>query len=191
MGEPAMTRKDHFTYQDYSQWPEDERWELIHGEAYEMGAPTTTHQAWVGKVFYQLMQQLKGKACKPFLSPVDTFPLLGVGDDLNAADSVVQPDVLIACDRDQILEKGIVGPPAWCLEVLSPSTSFKDQTQKLSLFEEAGVREYWLFNPVNYHLLIYCLAANGRYGPPRILVDRQRVELTALPGVAVDFTENP
>lgn len=191
MGEPAMTLKDHFTYKEYATWPEDERWELIHGEAFEMSAPTTTHQAWVGELYRQAANILKGKPCKPFLSPVDTFPLLAKGDDLNKADSVVQPDVLITCDREQILEKGIVGPVAWCLEVLSPSTSFKDQTQKLALFEEAGIPEYWLFNPVNCHLHVYLLGPDRRYGPPRVYVDRQVVALTAVPGVELDFTAEP
>ena len=69
MGEPAMNLAQKYSYKDYRTWPEDERWELIHGgEAFAMSAPSTAHQDWVLEVAAQLKTQLRGKPCRSPMS---------------------------------------------------------------------------------------------------------------------------
>lgn len=72
---------------------------------------------------------------------------------------------MIVRDPEKIRDHGIVGAPDWILEILSDSTSYKDQTEKRNLYEEAGVPEYWILNPDTLDLLVYRLE-NGRYGAP-------------------------
>src|SRR6185369_11642893 len=71
MGEPAMNLERRYTYKDYLEWHQDERWELIHGEPFGMAAPSTAHQDWVLEVGSQLKSKLRGKPCKPYIAPVD------------------------------------------------------------------------------------------------------------------------
>jgi len=187
MGEPAMNLEQRYTYKEYKGWPEDERWELIHGEAFAMSAPTVAHQEWVGEIFYQLKTQLRGKPCKPLVAPIDLLPYLGVSDDFDKADTVVQPDVLVFCRSEQNREKVLVGAPALIVEIASPGTSFRDQTEKLKVYEESGVAEYLMLNPKTLHVMAYRLK-DGRYVKPEVWIDPAVVELTSLPGVRLDFT---
>lgn len=183
-----MDLKRRFLYKDYVEWPEDERWELIHGEPFGMAAPSTEHQDWVGEVFFQLKKQLMGKPCKPYVAPVDLLPYLKPGDALGSGDTVVQPDVMVVCHPEQDRQKAIVGAPQFILEVQSTNTSFRDQTQKLRLYEEVGVEEYFILNPVNLALWAYRLGPDRRYGKPEVWSGPAVVEMTSLPGVTLDLT---
>jgi Uma2 family endonuclease len=191
MGDPAMDLERRFQYKDYVEWPEDERWELIHGEPQGMSAPTTAHQDWAGEIFHQLKTQLKGKPCKPYIAPVDLLPFLKPGDALNSSDTVVQPDVFVIGNPDQNRGKVVVGAPAFVFEVQLETTSWRDQTQKLKLYEEVGVAEYLMFNPENRTLWASRLGPDGRYGQPQVWVGAVVVDLVSLPGVKLDFTTVP
>jgi len=49
----AIRKDRRYVYKDYLAWPEDERWEIIDGTAYNMSpAPTERHQRMVGNIFY-------------------------------------------------------------------------------------------------------------------------------------------
>jgi Uma2 family endonuclease len=128
-----------FSYADYLTWPEGERWELIDGETWDMTpAPTTVHQRLVGRLYHALETVLEGHPCVPFVAPVDVV----LSDE-----TVVQPDVLVVCDRSRIRTAGIFGAPDLIVEVLSPSTGLKDRRTKRHLYERHGVREYLLVEP--------------------------------------------
>ena len=81
------------------------------------------------------------------------------------ADTVVQPDLMVVCAPSQSREEGVFGAPEWILEILSSRTAWKDQTEKKQLYEEAGVKEYWILNPDTLDLIIYRRAGEG-FGPP-------------------------
>jgi Uma2 family endonuclease len=68
---------------------------------------------------------------------------------------MVEPDVIVVCDKDKIKDFGIYGAPDFVLEVLSKSTHNKDMTLKLSKYQAAGVLEYWIIDPYKEKLLIY------------------------------------
>lgn len=156
-----------FTYADYLQWPADERWELINGEAYAMApAPTISHQTLVLSIAKQIDEALDGAPCRTLIAPVDV--LLPASDEANDhASTVVQPDILVVCDPSKITERNVCGAPDWIIEILSPATARHDHLTKRALYERAGVREYWLVHPVDRVVTLYTLK-DGQYGGPEI-----------------------
>jgi hypothetical protein len=111
MGDPALEPDDHFTYRQYKTWPDEERWELIDGHAWSMSpAPRTRHQTLLGKLHLEFGTFLRGKPCKVFLAPFDVLiPKAEEPDD--DVDTVVQPDLVVFCDRSRITDKGSRGAP--------------------------------------------------------------------------------
>jgi Uma2 family endonuclease len=167
MGQPLRKPKPVFTYADYCAWPDDQRWELIDGEAYAMAAPSRAHQTVVGELFRQIANYLIGKPCQPFIAPFDVrLPNREEADDEVA--TVVQPDISVICDPDKLDDRGCRGAPDWVIEVLSPSTAARDQIEKLAVYERAGVREVWLVHPTDHVVIVYTLNADGSYGKPAI-----------------------
>ena len=185
MSDPAKKNKN-FSYRDYLTWPEDERWELIHGEAFAISpAPAFRHQKIVGSVFNQIYNQLKDKKCQPMVEPLDVR-LTEKLEKNKEKIHVVQPDVLVFCDPEKADDKGIVGAPDWILEVLSDSTAWKDTTIKLELYQQFGVREYWILNPETQLLLVYVLK-EGKFGLPTPYLGSVTVPVTIFPGVVIEI----
>jgi Uma2 family endonuclease len=179
-----LRKEDTYTYQDLLNWPGDERWELIDGHAYAMSpAPLFRHQKMVGSVHAQLFAQLQGKPCQVMVAPLDVR-LTESNLEGKSTTHVVQPDVLIFCDPSKADEKGLTGAPDWVLEVLSDHTAWKDQTQKLALYERFGVREYWILNPETHLLLVHVLH-QGKYKAPQTFLGPAAVSLTSFPELEV------
>lgn len=175
------------TYADYLTWPEDERTELIDGIAYvrEPPAPSRCHQELVGELYFQIRLALEGKPCRVYIAPFDVrLPESGEAD--MQIKTVVQPDVLVVCDRGKLDQRGMRGGPDWIAEVLSPSTARHDQVIKLPVYERAGVREAWFVNPADRTVIIHRLEA-GRYGRPLVLGLTGRTAISATPGVCIDW----
>lgn len=134
------------TYADYLQIAGDKRYELIQGQFWLLAGAGTLHQRAVGEIFLQLAMQLKGKPCRVFVAPFDVR--LAEANDANGFESnVVQPDVLITCDRGKETHTGLKGAPEVTIEVISPNGSGRDLVVKRRLYERVGVPEYWAFDP--------------------------------------------
>lgn len=148
--------KDKYTYADYRTWPEEFRCEIIDGIIYEMSpAPNWNHQFITGEIFGFIREFLKGKTCKPFIAPLDVrFMNISESADEEIY-TTVQPDIGVICDKNKITTSFCDGAPDLVVEVLSPSTGFRDQTEKLQLYEKHGVREYWVVNPEARYIMIY------------------------------------
>jgi Uma2 family endonuclease len=185
MGLPQRDR-EHHTYADYRQWPEDVRYELIAGLAYAMGpAPARRHQEVALEVARQIADALEGSPCRPYIAPFDVrLPQAGESDD--QVDTVVQPDISVICDKAKLDEHGCRGAPDWIVEVLSPATAGHDQIVKRALYERVGVREYWLVHPVDRVVSIYLLE-NGAYGKPAVQELDGTTAVTILPQVVIDW----
>ncbi len=137
---------------DYLALPEGTRIELIDGKFYEMAAPTTPHQDIAGGIYAEFYIHIKTNkgACKTYISPIDV--------QLDRDDkTMVQPDVVIVCNKDNITKPRIVGAPDLVVEVLSPSNSMMDMVIKLHKYNKAGVREYWIVSPEEKKTLVYRL----------------------------------
>jgi len=140
----STKKAEHFTYSDYLTWDDDKRWELIYGVPRMMAAPTYNHQRILGSIFAEIFHYLKGKKCEVFLAPCDVRLNHDTEDDI-----VVQPDLLIVCDPSKLDDiKSCKGAPDMIAEILSPSTGKHDRITKLKLYKDAGVREYWIIDPV-------------------------------------------
>lgn len=163
MGDPALTPKEHFTYRHYRTWPDTERWELIEGQAWSMSpAPIRDHQSLVLSLASAMRSFLKGKVCQVFISPFDVlFPESDEPDDEVA--TVVQPDIVVFCDKSKLTRAGARGAPDLVVEILSSSTSKKDLNEKFNLYEKHGVCEYWVVDPAARSVWVYRLRAEGRF----------------------------
>lgn len=139
-----------YTLDDYYALPDDVRAELIDGVIYDMTAPTSIHQIIGGYIHSKLLQHVleKGGECLPMISPLD------VQLDCDNK-TMVQPDVVIVCDRDKIIDRCVYGAPDFVIEVLSKSTKKKDSVIKLNKYLNAGVREYWMIDPVKKTVIVY------------------------------------
>jgi Uma2 family endonuclease len=184
----VLKRDTHYhTYADYLTWSGSYGDELINGVAYvrEPPAPSYLHQGIVGELYRQAANALEDKLCRVFVAPFDVrLPKSTEEDD--QVDTVVQPDVLIVSDLKKLDARGMRGAPDWIAEVLSPSTARHDRTLKLSAYERAGVREVWLIDPIDRTLTIYQLEA-GYYGRATLLELKGQTQLTAVPGVTIDW----
>lgn len=157
-----------YTYADYLQWPEGERWELIDGVAWDMSpAPRRSHQQILGLLFRLIADRTDDSPCETYVAPFDVrLPDHPEGGADEAVSTVVQPDISVFCDSARLDDRGALGAPTLVVEILSPSTSYKDQTDKLALYERHGVREYWIVNGDARWVMVYRLGADGRYGKP-------------------------
>lgn len=140
-------KKESYTFADCLTWPENERIELIDGEAVMMSPPSTVHQKISGELFRQLANFLEGKKCEVFSAPFGVRLFEKDGDSPENVDTMVEPDISVICDRDKLDRHGCKGAPDLIVEILSPSTQRRDRLIKLELYQRAGVREYWLVSP--------------------------------------------
>ena len=140
----APEGKRQYTYADYLKWKGPERYQVIYGEAFMMAAPSVAHQAILMELSYQFYDWLRGKPCRVFASPLDVrlFP-----EEDNSDDTVVQPDLLVVCDRTKFAKGSVNGSPDLAVEIVSPSTSKKEHFLKYGAYLEAGVQEYWVIYP--------------------------------------------
>ena len=188
MGLPVRKEDAHYTYRDYKAWPDDERWELIDGVAYAMSGPSRIHQSLSMELGVRFSLFLKGKPCRVFAAPFDVFfPRLNEQNE-DDVDTVVQPDLLVACDKTKIRENGIWGAPDLVVEILSPSTSRKDLREKYDLYQRSGVKEYWAFDPPGRWAQQYILGTDGRYAPEVVFVQTGTLVSAVLPGLEIDLS---
>jgi Uma2 family endonuclease len=154
-----------YTYEDYLTWTWDEMVEIIHGKIFKMSpAPGSNHQGISGNLFGELWQYFRGNKCKVYSAPFDVR-LPGPSKKKEDRDiiTVVQPDICVICDLSKIDERGCLGAPDWIIEILSKYTSSKDLREKFDVYEEAGVKEYWVVHPVEQTVLVFTLDKNGKY----------------------------
>ena len=145
-----IPQKRTYTSEDYWNLPEGQRAELIDGKLYAMAPPSFTHQ----KISFSLARKIaddidsKKGNCEVIPAPFAV--------NLDADDKTwLEPDISIICDKTKISEKGCKGAPDWVIEVISPSTQSRDYLKKLWLYQNAGVREYWIINPIMQNVQVY------------------------------------
>ncbi len=148
-----------YTIEDYYALPDDQRYELIDGKFYVMETPTIEHQFLIGSVYAQFLAFIRSKKgkCVPLVSPVDVKL-----DEDNK--TMVQPDVIVVCDRDKITERVVLGGPDFVMEVVSQASARRDYIKKASKYEAAGVREYWIVDPLSKRVITYVFEEDGSPG---------------------------
>ena len=144
-----------YSYADYLHWQFQERVELIKGFISKMSpAPSSSHQTVSNNLSGVFYENFKKKTCRVFNAPFDVrLPLKSEKKD----STVVQPDLCIVCDENKIDKKGCNGVPDLIVEIISPNNSKHDVDTKFKLYQEAGVKEYWLIELFEKLLLIFTL----------------------------------
>ncbi len=142
------------TLAEYEALPEDVRVELIEGEIFVMEAPSRTHQILLAEIWRVLRNYIQENAgdCQALLAPFDVLL-----DDNADKPTIVQPDVLVICDKDKLTERRCQGAPDLAVEITSPSGIQRDYVKKLNIYNDKGVREYWIVNPQSRVVEVYLL----------------------------------
>lgn len=152
----AYAQEKLYTIEDIYALPDGERAELIDGHIYAMTPPSPYHQEIIMGLSATIRQHIKdinGK-CKVYPAPLAVM--------LHADDKTwVEPDISVICDKNKITDKACEGAPDWIIEVTSPSTQSHDYLRKLLLYQNGGVREYWIVNPMMKNVQIYSFEDEG------------------------------
>lgn len=187
----AQKRSDRkWTYADYRAWPENERWELIDGVAYDMSpAPSREHQKLSRNLSLQIGGYLQGKRCEMYAAPFDVRLPDHAGQDDDGIGTVVQPDIVVVCDPAKLDDRGCKGAPDLVIEILSPATAEHDLKDKFHLYQRAGVKEYWIVNQTDRTVMVFKLTDAGEYGRPDMYASRDRIPAPLLGELKVDLAE--
>ena len=188
MGPVAQNLDQLYTYGDYVTWDDTERWELIGGIPYNMTpAPSRVHQRIAGNIYRKIADFLDNSPCEVYIAPFDVR--LPVADEPNnEITTVVQPDIVVICDESKLDEAGCKGAPDLIVEILSPSTARKDVKEKFNLYENRGVREYWIVDPEAKTIMVFHLDQTGSYGRPSVYAGEEKVPVSVLSGLELDLT---
>lgn len=178
-----------YSYADYLKWDFDVMVELIKGKIFKQAAaaPKRNHQRISLVVTNELYNFLKGKPCQVYEAPFDVR--LPVKSKRNEdIDTVVQPDICVICDPEKLDNAGCIGAPDLIVEILSPGNNRKELRNKYEVYEESGVREYWIIHPDEQTVLIYSLQ-EGKYQPSRLFTSGDIVESKCIKGFKLDLEE--
>lgn len=149
-----------YSYADYAMWRLKERIELFNGKIFKMSpAPNIEHQTISLKITNILFQTISSSSCQLFVAPFDVV-LLNKKKSTAEKEifTVLQPDLCIVCDLEKLKDgKKCVGAPDLVIEILSPGNSKKEMSIKYDLYEEAGVKEYWMVHPQDRSVQIFSL----------------------------------
>lgn len=174
--------KPNFSYAEYLQLPDDQRYEVLEGELVMTPAPGTDHQQILAKLTIQLGTFIEAHSLGQFyFAPVDV---------ILADQTVVQPDFLFVRQErlDIIQQRGLFGAPDLVVEILSPATAQRDLATKRQLYSKYGVQEYWIVDPATRSIAVLTQQGSG-------LDTWQRYEATAtlesplLPGLALNLAK--
>ena len=149
-----------YTYADYLMWNIKDRVEILKGKIFKMSPePTISHQGISFNLSGLFFMYFHNKPCKVFASPFDVVLKNKNGKE----DTVVQPDLCVVCDPEKLADgKRCQGAPDLIIEILSPGNSKKEMVNKYELYEEAGVREYWVVRP-DYKEITQFVLENNKY----------------------------
>lgn len=179
-------KKERYTFADCLTCGENERIEIINGEAFMMAPPSRVHQKISGEIFRQLANYLEGKRCEVYSAPFGVRLFEQAGDAPEDVDTMVEPDVSVVCDRSKLDEHGCKGAPDLVVEILSPSSLRHDQLVKLGLYQRAGVQEYWIVNPEDKTIRVMLLNS-GILQPHEVYTRDDIARVNVLEGCFIDL----
>jgi Uma2 family endonuclease len=175
-----------YTFLDYMSWQFKERVELIKGRILKMSpAPSSNHQSILLNLAKNFGVFFNEKNCRVFPAPFDVrlFPEKSGKDS-----TIVQPDISVVCNESQLDKKGCLGPPDLIIEIISPGNTGHDLHTKFDLYEEAGVKEYWIVDPLNKTVLVYTLI-NNTYIGLKPFTEGEQIICREFPELKVQVTE--
>jgi Uma2 family endonuclease len=178
-----------YTYADYLKWKFHEQLELIRGKIFKTSpAPTPVHQRISSNLNGIFYNYLKKNKCQVFPAPFDVRLPVGNRKRDEEITTVVQPDLCIVCDESKIDNKGCIGAPDLVIEILSPGNSKKEVKLKYELYEEAGVKEYWIVYPAEESIIVFILNENQKYNGAKVYAGDDTVYCKTILGLIADLT---
>ena len=181
-----LDKEGSYTYLDYLRFQFKERVELFRGKVVKMSpAPNRIHQTIMSNLGRELGNFFYKKSCQYFPSPFDVrlFPLKSGKDN-----TVVQPDACVVCDEKKLDKHACAGAPYLVIEIFSPGNLRKELDIKFRLYEEAGVKEYWIVEPANKTILLY-RSLDKTFIASKPFVEGEDVESILFPVLKVPVTE--
>ncbi|WP_234028443.1 Uma2 family endonuclease [Lentibacillus sp. Marseille-P4043] len=183
---PKDDRK--YTYADYLSWPEDVRAEIIDGIPYLQAAASRIHQKVLSELHRQIANFLVGKECEIYPAPFHV--VLDLEDESSREENkedVFEPDITVVCDESKLDDSGCKGNPDMIVEIISPSTARIDKIKKFNKYEQAGVKEYWIVEPLEKIVSVFILQENQHYGRPDLYTDEDQVQVSIFDELAIDL----
>ena len=174
----------YYTYEDYLNWPEDERIELIDGKIYYMAAPNQQHQELSRRLSSRFDNYLHGKKCDSFSAPFDVRIDFMIGNE-----SVVQPDLLVVCDKNKLDGRGLNGAPDFIIEILSPSNRSHDLVRKYNKYLEVGVQEYWIVDPLKEAVAVNLLTDDKKQYLTTTFKKGDEIKVDVLDELTINVTD--
>ncbi len=176
-----------WTYKDYLELNDNKRYEVINGRLYEMPAPHFEHQVISKYLFLKLNTFVEHKSLGVIIySPFDV---------ILSEDTVVQPDIVFISKENlrNVKEGRLYGSPDLVVEIVSPTSYYRDRYEKFRIYEEAGIKEYWIVYPGEKAIEVWVLK-EGKYELHSIASGKGKVKSEVLKGFEVDvegiFKEN-
>ena len=178
-----------YTYADYLTWQFAERVELIRGKIFKMSpAPNVRHQRISRIISLNIGAYLSEKPCEMFTAPFDVrLPLPPKKIKGDKIDTVVQPDIVVICDPAKLDERGCIGAPDIVVEILSPGNTRREMKDKLGLYQNAGVPEYWVVDPEHEFIIVYTPNEAGQYIGSVPYTEGMALQTPILPSFALDI----
>jgi len=186
---PLPERKEVYTYEDYLNWPDEQRIEIINGQVYFLAPPSRIHQKISGEIYIQFSNYLKDKECEVYYAPFGVkFPSANEKSN-NEIKTVVEPDIVVVCDKSKLDDEGCKGAPDLIVEITSPSTARKDKVEKFNLYEKHGVKEYWIVEPEVKLVTVFLFQENGKYGRPNIYTEEDKIKVSIFDDLVIDLKD--
>ncbi|WP_300603159.1 Uma2 family endonuclease [Niabella sp.] len=179
-----------YSYADYFRWKFKERVELFRGWIHKMSpAPGMKHQSASLKLTLKIGNYFEGKSCKVFAAPFDVrLPDRKKQKNDAAVFTVVQPDICVICDANKIDDRGCIGAPDLVIEILSPGNTQKEMGIKFDLYEESGVKEYWLVEPQDKVILVYLLK-DGEFRGLKPFIETDEIHSALFPELKFNVSD--
>jgi len=180
-----------YTYADYLTWFDNVRRELIDGFINLMSpAPSRFHQYVSKRIFNRLENYLYKKPCEAYYAPFDVrFPKNKSENNNTNIFDVVQPDICIICDKSKLDDKGCIGAPDMIVEIVSLSNTKHDVKTKFNLYQQNGVREYWIVFPYDKMVQVFLLDENGKYQHQANYTEEDKVKVNIFEDLYIDLQD--
>lgn len=154
----SLLNEKYCTYEEFEAKRKntDKRLEYIDGVIYMSPSPSIKHQEISSFLHAQIYNLLKGSKCKVFAAPTDVV----FNNESTEDKKRVVPDLFVVCTIENFTENEYVGAPDFIIEILSPSNKSHDMITKLNLYMNYGVKEYWIVDPLEKHVMVYSTDSN-------------------------------
>lgn len=164
---------------------EDKIMEFIDGLVYMSPSPSTKHQRISMRLSAEFYNYFKGKKCEVFAAPFD----IKLSNNKLKGDKIVVPDLSVICDKSGLDDNRYVGVPELIIEILSPSNQAHDLITKMNLYQDYGVKEYWIVNPMLNALQIYALGGMDMYEQVGVFKDKGLACSSIFKDLCIDLEE--